>query len=59
MCLFLFVFTGFPPIPGQKAPEAEQGFVAALEAASKLASADAAEAPDEEVEKVDKVGYRP
>ncbi|XP_069014043.1 LOW QUALITY PROTEIN: coiled-coil and C2 domain-containing protein 1B [Embiotoca jacksoni] len=39
---------GFPPIPGQKATGAEQGFVAALEAASKLASTDAAEAGDEE-----------
>uniref|UniRef100_A0A4W6FU94 Coiled-coil and C2 domain-containing protein 1B n=1 Tax=Lates calcarifer TaxID=8187 RepID=A0A4W6FU94_LATCA len=39
---------GFPPIPGQKATGAEQGFIAALEAADKLASTDAAEAPDEE-----------
>ncbi|XP_026169274.1 coiled-coil and C2 domain-containing protein 1B isoform X2 [Mastacembelus armatus] len=39
---------GFPPIPGQKAPGAEQGFVAALEAASKLASTDAADVPDED-----------
>ncbi|XP_040912213.1 coiled-coil and C2 domain-containing protein 1B isoform X2 [Toxotes jaculatrix] len=39
---------GFPPIPGQKATGAEQGLVAALEAADKLASADAAEVPDEE-----------
>uniref|UniRef100_A0A3B4YFL0 Coiled-coil and C2 domain-containing protein 1B n=1 Tax=Seriola lalandi dorsalis TaxID=1841481 RepID=A0A3B4YFL0_SERLL len=39
---------GFPPIPGHKATGAEQGFVAALEAANKLASADAAGAPDEE-----------
>ncbi|KAJ0059097.1 hypothetical protein NL108_007481, partial [Boleophthalmus pectinirostris] len=31
---------GFPPIPGQKTPEADQGIVAALEAAHKLASAD-------------------
>uniref|UniRef100_A0A665XBZ3 Coiled-coil and C2 domain-containing protein 1B n=1 Tax=Echeneis naucrates TaxID=173247 RepID=A0A665XBZ3_ECHNA len=38
---------GFPPIPGQKAAGAEQGFVAALEAANKLATADA-EGPDEE-----------
>ncbi|XP_039999794.1 coiled-coil and C2 domain-containing protein 1B isoform X2 [Xiphias gladius] len=41
---------GFPPIPGQKAAGAEQGFIAALEAASKLASTDAAEVPDEEDE---------
>uniref|UniRef100_A0A8D3D4S6 Coiled-coil and C2 domain-containing protein 1B n=1 Tax=Scophthalmus maximus TaxID=52904 RepID=A0A8D3D4S6_SCOMX len=39
---------GFPPIPGQKATGAEQGFVAALEAADKLASTDPAEVPDEE-----------
>ncbi|KAM9845265.1 coiled-coil and C2 domain-containing protein 1B isoform 2-T2 [Aulostomus maculatus] len=39
---------GFPPIPGQKS--AEQGFIAALEAASKLATTDAAEIGDEEEE---------
>ncbi|XP_034468357.1 coiled-coil and C2 domain-containing protein 1B isoform X2 [Hippoglossus hippoglossus] len=39
---------GFPPIPGQRATAAEQGFVAALEAASKIADADTAEAPEEE-----------
>ncbi|XP_070775003.1 coiled-coil and C2 domain-containing protein 1B [Enoplosus armatus] len=39
---------GFPPIPGQKATGAEQGFVAALEAADKLVSSDAAEIADEE-----------
>uniref|UniRef100_I3KQ16 Coiled-coil and C2 domain-containing protein 1B n=1 Tax=Oreochromis niloticus TaxID=8128 RepID=I3KQ16_ORENI len=39
---------GFPPIPGQKAVGAEQGIVAALEAANKLASSDAAEVADEE-----------
>lgn len=39
---------GFPPIPGQKAAGAEQGFIAALEAASKLASTDAADVADEE-----------
>ncbi|XP_008277884.1 coiled-coil and C2 domain-containing protein 1B isoform X2 [Stegastes partitus] len=46
---------GFPPIPGQKATGAEQGFVAALEAASKLASTDAAETAedDDEDEKED------
>uniref|UniRef100_A0A671VF35 Coiled-coil and C2 domain-containing protein 1B n=1 Tax=Sparus aurata TaxID=8175 RepID=A0A671VF35_SPAAU len=37
---------GFPPIPGQKATGAEQGFVAALVAADKLASTD----NEEEVE---------
>lgn len=43
---------GFPPIPGQKSPGAEQGFVAALEAAEKLANADVNEtAEDEEEEK--------
>ncbi|XP_017266457.1 coiled-coil and C2 domain-containing protein 1B isoform X2 [Kryptolebias marmoratus] len=41
---------GFPPIPGQKAPAAEQGFAAALEAANKLASTDAAAAGNEEEE---------
>ncbi|XP_069366664.1 coiled-coil and C2 domain-containing protein 1B isoform X2 [Paralichthys olivaceus] len=39
---------GFPPIPGQRATAAEQGFVAALEAASKIV--DTAEAPEEEEE---------
>ncbi|TDH05959.1 hypothetical protein EPR50_G00127960 [Perca flavescens] len=39
---------GFPPIPGQKASGAEQGFVAALEAANKLASTDASQIADEE-----------
>uniref|UniRef100_A0A3Q1F1P6 Coiled-coil and C2 domain containing 1B n=1 Tax=Acanthochromis polyacanthus TaxID=80966 RepID=A0A3Q1F1P6_9TELE len=42
---------GFPPIPGQKETGAEQGFVAALEAASKLTSTDAAENEDDEDEK--------
>ncbi|XP_067331716.1 coiled-coil and C2 domain-containing protein 1B isoform X2 [Channa argus] len=41
---------GFPPIPGQKAPAPEQGLVAALEAANKLAVTDAPEVPDEEDE---------
>ncbi|XP_037537801.1 coiled-coil and C2 domain-containing protein 1B [Nematolebias whitei] len=41
---------GFPPIPGQKVPAAEQGLVAALEAASKLASTDAAAGDEEEEE---------
>ena len=48
--IFCFFLTGFPPIPGQKTTGAEQGFIAALEAASKLASTDAAEGPDEEDE---------
>ncbi|KAK7944866.1 hypothetical protein WMY93_000594 [Mugilogobius chulae] len=39
---------GFPPIPGQKTPEADQGIVASLEAAHKLASADVNEAAEEE-----------
>uniref|UniRef100_H2LF51 Coiled-coil and C2 domain containing 1B n=1 Tax=Oryzias latipes TaxID=8090 RepID=H2LF51_ORYLA len=39
---------GFPPIPGQKAEGAEQGFIAALEAANKLASTDAAEEEDDD-----------
>uniref|UniRef100_A0A8C3B435 Coiled-coil and C2 domain-containing protein 1B n=1 Tax=Cyclopterus lumpus TaxID=8103 RepID=A0A8C3B435_CYCLU len=46
---------GFPPIPGQKATGAEQGFIAALEAADKLSSTDDAEmgneGEDEEEEK--------
>lgn len=41
---------GFPPIPGQKSPEAEQGFVAALEAAEKLANADVNETAEDEEE---------
>ncbi|XP_029971298.1 coiled-coil and C2 domain-containing protein 1B isoform X2 [Salarias fasciatus] len=39
---------GFPPIPGQKAAGAEQGFISALETASKLASADLTAAADED-----------
>ncbi|KAI4898162.1 hypothetical protein NFI96_024923, partial [Prochilodus magdalenae] len=41
---------GFPPIPGQQAAAPEQGFVAVLEAANKLASkdADAGDEDDEE-----------
>uniref|UniRef100_UPI0037E8A401 coiled-coil and C2 domain-containing protein 1B n=1 Tax=Semicossyphus pulcher TaxID=241346 RepID=UPI0037E8A401 len=39
---------GFPPIPGQKATGAEQGFIAALEAADKLSSTDATELANEE-----------
>ncbi|XP_047224206.1 coiled-coil and C2 domain-containing protein 1B isoform X1 [Girardinichthys multiradiatus] len=39
---------GFPPIPGQKAADAERGFIATLEAASKLASPDAPDVGDEE-----------
>uniref|UniRef100_A0A3Q1GC44 Coiled-coil and C2 domain containing 1B n=1 Tax=Acanthochromis polyacanthus TaxID=80966 RepID=A0A3Q1GC44_9TELE len=39
---------GFPPIPGQKETGAEQGFVAALEAASKLTSTDAPVMPDKD-----------
>ncbi|XP_034410579.1 coiled-coil and C2 domain-containing protein 1B isoform X2 [Cyclopterus lumpus] len=38
---------GFPPIPGQKATGAEQGFIAALEAADKLSSTDDAEMGNE------------
>ena len=43
-----FYLSGFPPIPGQKATAAEHGFIAALEAADKLASTDASEIADEE-----------
>ncbi|XP_059201384.1 coiled-coil and C2 domain-containing protein 1B isoform X2 [Centropristis striata] len=39
---------GFPPIPGQKATGAEQGFIAALEAADKLSSTDVTQIADEE-----------
>ncbi|CAL9689597.1 unnamed protein product [Knipowitschia caucasica] len=39
---------GFPPIPGQKPPEAEQGLAVALEQAQKLASADVNEAAADE-----------
>lgn len=52
-----FCLSGFPPIPGQKATGAEQGFIAALEAADKLASTDAAEIADEDEEDEEKVGY--
>ncbi|XP_028284181.1 coiled-coil and C2 domain-containing protein 1B [Parambassis ranga] len=41
---------GFPPIPGHKATGPEQGFVAALEAATKLASTDAAEVGEDDEE---------
>ncbi|XP_072296778.1 coiled-coil and C2 domain-containing protein 1B isoform X2 [Eucyclogobius newberryi] len=39
---------GFPPIPGQKAPEAGQGIAAALEAAHKLSSVDVTGTEEEE-----------
>uniref|UniRef100_A0A8C3GCS8 Coiled-coil and C2 domain-containing protein 1B n=1 Tax=Cyclopterus lumpus TaxID=8103 RepID=A0A8C3GCS8_CYCLU len=42
-----FYYSGFPPIPGQKATGAEQGFIAALEAADKLSSTDDAEMGNE------------
>uniref|UniRef100_A0A3B4A439 C2 domain-containing protein n=1 Tax=Periophthalmus magnuspinnatus TaxID=409849 RepID=A0A3B4A439_9GOBI len=41
---------GFPPIPGQKTPEADQGIVVALEAAHKLASTDVNQTAEEEEE---------
>lgn len=47
--------SGFPPIPGQKVPAAEQGLVAALEAAGKLASTAAAAGDDEEEETEEEV----
>lgn len=43
-----FDLPGFPPIPGQKAPDADQGFLAALVAADKLVSTDNAEVADED-----------
>uniref|UniRef100_A0A1A8BLJ9 Coiled-coil and C2 domain-containing protein 1B n=2 Tax=Nothobranchius kadleci TaxID=1051664 RepID=A0A1A8BLJ9_NOTKA len=39
---------GFPPIPGVKASGPEQGFIAALEAANKLASPEVGEEDDDE-----------
>ncbi|XP_061775610.1 coiled-coil and C2 domain-containing protein 1B-like isoform X1 [Nerophis ophidion] len=46
---------GFPPIPGQKSTTAEHGLVAALEAASKIASTDdAAASADEDAEEKEK-----
>ncbi|KAM9349300.1 coiled-coil and C2 domain-containing protein 1B [Symphorus nematophorus] len=52
---------GFPPIPGQKATGAEQGFVAALVAADKLVSTDVTEIADEEEdeEKEEEVESKP
>ncbi|XP_068557917.1 coiled-coil and C2 domain-containing protein 1B isoform X2 [Cebidichthys violaceus] len=44
---------GFPPIPGQKETGAEQGFIAALEAADKLSSTDDAEMANEAEEEED------
>lgn len=41
---------GFPPIPGQKSTGAEQGFIAALQAADKIASTDPSELANEEDE---------
>lgn len=43
-----FDLPGFPPIPGQKAPDANQGFLAALVAADKLVSTDNAAVADED-----------
>lgn len=54
-----FYLSGFPPIPGQKAADAEQGFVAALVAADKLASTDTVEIADEEEDEEEEVGYHP
>nr|XP_046263639.1 coiled-coil and C2 domain-containing protein 1B isoform X2 [Scatophagus argus] len=50
---------GFPPIPGQKATGAEQGFVAALVAADKLASTDTVEIADEEEDEEKKEEPKP
>ncbi|XP_070701874.1 coiled-coil and C2 domain-containing protein 1B [Pempheris klunzingeri] len=50
---------GFPPIPGQKATGAEQGFVAALVAADKLASTDVAEIAEEEEDEEKEVESKP
>lgn len=53
-------FSGFPPIPGLKATGAEQGLIAALQAADKLASTDATEVADEEEDEKEEeeVGYQ-
>nr|XP_057918154.1 coiled-coil and C2 domain-containing protein 1B isoform X2 [Doryrhamphus excisus] len=51
---------GFPPIPGQKSTTAEQSLVAALEAATKIASNDdAAASEDEEKEAESKPAEEP
>lgn len=42
------LLAGFPPIPGQKAADAGQGFVAALMAVDKLISNENVEAADED-----------
>lgn len=53
--LRFFRLSGFPPIPGQKATGAEQGLVAALVAADKLASTDTVEiAEDDEGDEEEK-----
>lgn len=54
-----FYLSGFPPIPGQKATGAEQGFVAALVAADKLASTETVEIADEEDDDGEEVGCHP
>lgn len=54
-----FYLSGFPPIPGQKATGAEQGFVAALVAADKLTSTETVEIADEEDDDEVEVGLHP
>lgn len=49
---------GFPPIPGQADPGAEQGFAAVLDAATKLVSDEGQEADEaEEEEEVEKLCF--
>lgn len=50
---------GFPPIPGLKATGAEQGLIAALQAADKLASTDATEVADEEEDEKEEEESKP
>ncbi|KAM6948219.1 coiled-coil and C2 domain-containing protein 1B [Aplochiton taeniatus] len=50
---------GFPPIPGQAAAGADQGFAAVLEAADKLTSTEATEIGDEDGEEEEKGDENP
>lgn len=56
--IFVFYLAGFPPIPGQEAAGAQRAFADVLEAANKLASADAEKIAHEEEdeEKEEEVG---
>ncbi|XP_034558166.1 coiled-coil and C2 domain-containing protein 1B isoform X2 [Notolabrus celidotus] len=50
---------GFPPIPGQKSTGAEQGFIAALQAADKIASTDPTALANEEDDDEKEEGSKP